>query len=156
MITNEGFLECIVLYNALCTMHVGETMHCKPCYKYKFNPSRAITEIFWQILVNGMVANALAPCITRSSAGTALTIWDKHSYLPWGRVSTFCFIIVLRNGKNEDIFYAFKNKFSMAMVKIDAKVCSLALLPFTEELFHYAFTSFLYSCNPGCWDCHPQ
>ena len=32
VITNDGFLECIVLYNALCTMHAGETMHCKPCY----------------------------------------------------------------------------------------------------------------------------
>ena len=33
VITNDGFLECIILYNALCTMHAGETMHCKPCYK---------------------------------------------------------------------------------------------------------------------------
>ena len=33
MITDDGFLECIILYNALCTMHAGETMHCKPCYK---------------------------------------------------------------------------------------------------------------------------
>ena len=28
-------LECIILYNALCTMHAGETMHCKPCYNVK-------------------------------------------------------------------------------------------------------------------------
>ena len=33
VITNDGFLECIILYNALCTMHAGETIHCKPCYK---------------------------------------------------------------------------------------------------------------------------
>ena len=33
VITNDGFPECIILYNALCTMHAGETMHCKPCYK---------------------------------------------------------------------------------------------------------------------------
>ena len=33
VITNDGFLECIILYNALCTIHAGETMHCKPCYK---------------------------------------------------------------------------------------------------------------------------
>ena len=32
VITNDGFLECIILYNALCTMHAGETMRCKPCY----------------------------------------------------------------------------------------------------------------------------
>ena len=25
-------LERIILYNALCTMHTGETMHCKSCY----------------------------------------------------------------------------------------------------------------------------
>ena len=31
-ITTDGFLECIILYNALCLMHVGETMRCKPCY----------------------------------------------------------------------------------------------------------------------------
>ena len=38
VITNDGFLECIIqLYNALCTMHAGETMHCKPCYKSKSN-----------------------------------------------------------------------------------------------------------------------
>ena len=43
MITNDGFPECIILYNALCTictMHAGETMHCKPCsvavnYQYR-------------------------------------------------------------------------------------------------------------------------
>ena len=33
VITNDGFLECIILYNTLCTMHAGETMHPKPCYK---------------------------------------------------------------------------------------------------------------------------
>ena len=32
VITNDGFLECITLYNTLCTMNAGETMHCKPCY----------------------------------------------------------------------------------------------------------------------------
>ena len=32
VITNDGFSEFIILYNALCTMHAGETMHCKPCY----------------------------------------------------------------------------------------------------------------------------
>ena len=31
VVTNDGFPE-IILYNALCTMHAGETMHCKPCY----------------------------------------------------------------------------------------------------------------------------
>ena len=34
VITNDGFLECIILYNALCTMHPGETMHYKPCPKH--------------------------------------------------------------------------------------------------------------------------
>ena len=33
VITNDGHLECIILYNALYTMHAGETTHCKPCYK---------------------------------------------------------------------------------------------------------------------------
>ena len=33
VITNDGFLECIMLYNAMCAMHDGETMHHKPCYK---------------------------------------------------------------------------------------------------------------------------
>ena len=33
LITNDGSLWCIILYNALCTMHAGETMHCKACYK---------------------------------------------------------------------------------------------------------------------------
>ena len=32
VITNDSFLECIILNNALCTMHAGETMHHKPCY----------------------------------------------------------------------------------------------------------------------------
>ena len=31
-ITNDDFLECIILYNALCTMYAGETMYCEPCY----------------------------------------------------------------------------------------------------------------------------
>ena len=26
VITNDGFLECIILYNALCTMHAGEAI----------------------------------------------------------------------------------------------------------------------------------
>ena len=34
VITNDGSLECIILYNALYTMHAGETMHRKPCYNY--------------------------------------------------------------------------------------------------------------------------
>ena len=34
MITNDGFLECIILYNAQCTMHAGETIHCEPCYNW--------------------------------------------------------------------------------------------------------------------------
>ena len=36
VITNDGFLECIILYNALCTMDAGETMHCKPCYDMQY------------------------------------------------------------------------------------------------------------------------
>ena len=32
MISSDGFLEFIILYNALCTMHAGEIMHCKSCY----------------------------------------------------------------------------------------------------------------------------
>ena len=40
VITNDGFPECIILYNALCTMHAGETMHCKPCYKSVINSTR--------------------------------------------------------------------------------------------------------------------
>ena len=35
VITNDGFPECIILYNALCTMHAGETMHWKPCYNLR-------------------------------------------------------------------------------------------------------------------------
>ena len=38
VITNDGFPECIILYNALCTMHAGETMHCKPCYNCVARP----------------------------------------------------------------------------------------------------------------------
>ena len=45
MITNDGFSECIILYNALCTMHAGETMHCKPCYNESETKTSAVT---WQ------------------------------------------------------------------------------------------------------------
>ena len=31
VITNEGSVERI-MYNALCTMHAGDSMHCKSCY----------------------------------------------------------------------------------------------------------------------------
>ena len=37
VITNDGFPECIILYNALGTMHAGEAMHCKPCYNIYIN-----------------------------------------------------------------------------------------------------------------------
>ena len=30
-----AFLSALYLYNALCTMHPGETMHCQPCYTIK-------------------------------------------------------------------------------------------------------------------------
>ena len=36
VITNDGFLESSLLYNARCIMYAGETMHCKPCYKDRF------------------------------------------------------------------------------------------------------------------------
>ena len=31
VITNDGSLQRIIVYSVLCTMHAGETMHCKPC-----------------------------------------------------------------------------------------------------------------------------
>ena len=37
VITNDGFSECIILYNALCTMHAGETMYYEPCYNMVFD-----------------------------------------------------------------------------------------------------------------------
>ena len=37
VITNNGFPECIILYNALCTKLAGEIMHCKPCYNQNQN-----------------------------------------------------------------------------------------------------------------------
>ena len=40
VITNDGFPECFILHNALCTMHAGETMHCKPCYNNSLTPGR--------------------------------------------------------------------------------------------------------------------
>ena len=33
VITNDRFLECIVFAQWTCTMHAGETRHCKSCYK---------------------------------------------------------------------------------------------------------------------------
>ena len=33
MITNDGLLGCIILYNALCTMHARGIMYYKPCEK---------------------------------------------------------------------------------------------------------------------------
>ena len=37
LITNDGSLECIILHNALCGTHAGETVNCKPCYNICFN-----------------------------------------------------------------------------------------------------------------------
>ena len=32
VIAKTAFSSAFYLYNALCTMHAGETMHCQPCY----------------------------------------------------------------------------------------------------------------------------
>ena len=38
VIASDSSLECIILYNALCTMHAGGTMHCKACYYSELSP----------------------------------------------------------------------------------------------------------------------
>ena len=63
MITNDGFLKCIILYNALCTMHAGETMHCKPCYNS------------WPVCLEGLLLSPLSVCSSISEHIEAETKW---------------------------------------------------------------------------------
>ena len=52
-----------------------------------------IPQCSWETKVNTMDADALALSVARTSATILLTMWDKRgACLPWGRISTTCFI----------------------------------------------------------------
>ena len=53
-----AFSSALYLYNALCTMHAGETMHCQPCYKHR----HFVIAVYANILVKARVTlNAEIP-----------------------------------------------------------------------------------------------
>ena len=83
MITNDGFLECIILYNALCTMHAGEAMHCKPCYKSGQGANAAFIAFNYQVPAWDLTFNTLltlfvnfARCLMTPRTQTS---WSSHS-----------------------------------------------------------------------------
>ena len=68
----------IILYNALCTMHAGGTMHCKPCYKLCF--VTVMTLYIIRLVIMG--------CQRRADSKSQL-IWILHAgndeiYFLWG------------------------------------------------------------------------
>ena len=49
-----AFSSALYLYNALCTMHAGETMHCQPCYNDGSGEGERLAERF--LARGGLVA----------------------------------------------------------------------------------------------------
>ena len=53
-------------------------LECSSCSTRKVNPHHAGTELSWYNEANTMAADALAPCVARSSAAMILTMWIGH------------------------------------------------------------------------------
>ena len=85
MVTNNGSLEVIILYNALCTMHAGATMHSKPCYKLKQNPM-VTAYILWLHIFDDTSPDDLAWNSNQWIAGVKPVKFSQHSHHTVGMV----------------------------------------------------------------------